>query len=195
MPDDTQRGIDVASIYAEALFELATETDTVDDVRGQLEELVRLEQQNPGFAAFMTSTAVDDDARARSLEKMFRGRLSDSVLNMLQVMNQHGRSALLPPLLRAFVLRLEDARGQIEVTATSAVELGSAQQAEVRQLAERLSGKQPLVEYVVDGDIIGGLVLQIGDYRFDNSVRWHLHAARSQLLERSNRGLNIGVAE
>ncbi|MFH1748940.1 MAG: ATP synthase F1 subunit delta [Planctomycetota bacterium] len=193
--DDAQLGLAVADVYAAALFQLATAAGTVDDVRAELADLVRLEEENPDFGKFMTSTAVDDDARAASLEKMFRGRLSDIVLNTLQVMNQHERAGLLPQLLRAFVVRIEDARGQIKVTATSAVELNKALKKQVHELAEKLSGKQPLVEFGVDRELIGGLILHIGDYRFDDSVRRHLQVIRAQLLERSQRGLQVGVRE
>lgn len=193
MAEGFETGIDVADVYAAALFALATEAGTVDETLAELEELVRLLESDPGFAGFMTAASVDDDDREESLEQIFRGRLSDIVLNTLQVMNQHNRAGLLRQLLRAFVVRLEDARGQIEVTATSAVELSDPQKLEVRQIAEELAGRKPLVEYVVDSSLIGGLTLQIGDYRFDNSVRQHLRAARTRLLERSNRGLGIGL--
>jgi len=173
MTDRIETGIEIADVYAAALFELATQADAVDDVRQELETLVQLAEQDAKFAAFMAPGPVDDDARRESLEKMFRGRLSDIVLNTLQVMNERGRAGLLAPLLRAFVLRVEDARGQVEVQATSATELDARQQAEVTKVAEELSGRQPLVNFVVDPDLIGGLVLQIGDYRFDNSIRWH----------------------
>ena len=63
------------------------------------------------------------------------------------------------------------------------------------QLAAELSGRLPLMEYVVDPEVIGGLVLQIGDCRFDSSVRSRLRAARTQLLERSSRGLALSVTE
>ncbi len=187
---DAEKGLDIAAVYAGALFDLAAAAGTLDEVRGELEELVGLQESDPRFAAFMTSDAVDDDDRERSLDKMFRGRLSDTVLNTLQVMNHHGRSALLAALLRAFVLRLEEHRGQIEATVTSAVELGDEQKAEVERLAGELSGRNPLVAYVVDADVIGGLVLSVGGQRYDNSVRQHLRAARVLLLERSNKTQN-----
>ena len=75
---------------------------------------------------------------------MFHDRLSDMLLNTLQVMNRHGRLALLQPLLRAYDLRREQARGEVEVTATSAVELDAAQRAEVARVAAALSGKKPV---------------------------------------------------
>ncbi len=190
---EVEYGIEVADVYAAALYALADEAGVVDDVREELEELVKVYRDQPQFASFMASDSVDEDEREKSLEKMFRGRLSDNVLNTLQVMNQHGRAGLLPALLRAYVLRIEDARGQIEVSAISAVALTDDEKAQVERVAEQLSGKVPLLEYVVDPEILGGLILQIGDYRFDNSLRRQLFGVREQLLERSDRGLGIGV--
>lgn len=190
-----EKGLDVADVYAAALLALARAAGQLDPVRAELEALARLEAQDPAFAAFLRSAAVDDDARARSLERMFRGRLSDLVLDTLQVMNRHGRLDLLRALRRAYELRLHDARGQIEVVATSAVELGPPQRAAVEQVAADLSGRRPLVTYVVDPGVLGGLMLELGDYRLDNTVRRHLRAARAQLRERGSRGLDRGGAD
>jgi F-type H+-transporting ATPase subunit delta len=192
---DLQAGIEIADVYAAALFDLAAEADQLEEVYQELRELLKLGRQEPGFARFMAASSVDDDARAASLESMFRGKLSDILLNTLQVMNQHGRAGLVDALARAFELRLEDRRGQVEVVARSAVELSDEQKQEIARAAERLSGRKPLVTYEVDPELIGGLVLRIGDYRFDNSVRWHLNQARLQLHGRSQRGLAIGMTE
>jgi len=184
----------LAEVYATALFELAQRAGLVDQVRGELEELVRLEQLEPDFAVFLSSSAVDEDRRAASLDKMFRDRLSDLVLNTLQVMNQHGRCGLLSVLCRQYVLRQEEAANQIEALAVSAVELDESQRKAVEALAARLTDKEPLVEFAVDPSVLGGLVLQIGDWRYDNSLRTRLKAAHGQLRERGDRGLEVGVA-
>jgi F-type H+-transporting ATPase subunit delta len=185
MAQDVEKGLDVADVYAAALYALAAEQGAVDTVRGELEELVRLVETNPAFGAFLGSVAIDPDDRERSLEKSLRGRLSDLALNTLLVMNRHGRAELLRPLWRAFVLRVEDARGQIEVVATSAVELDADQRTEIERTAERLSGKKPLVEFRVNPHVLGGLVLQVGDWRYDYSLRRQLDVLRRRLLERT----------
>ncbi|MFO0837661.1 MAG: ATP synthase F1 subunit delta [Phycisphaerae bacterium] len=182
-----------AGVYGEALFSLAGERGEIERVRGELEELARLEQVEPDFAAFMTSAALDDDVRAASLERMLRGKLSDTLLNTLQVMNEHGRAGLVAALLRDFVVRQEAAAGQIEALATTAVPLDDAQRQAVAQTAQRVTGKAPVMKFQVDESLIGGLVLQIGDLRYDNSVRRQLHVAASRLRERSDRGLAIGA--
>jgi len=185
---------DLGEVYATALFELAQKAGLVELVRGELEGLVRLEKSEPNFAAFLSSSAVDDDRRAESLERMFRDRLSDLVLNTLQVMNEHGRCGLLQVLCRQYVLRQEEAANQIEALAVSAVELDESQRKLVEAVAAGLTDKEPLVEFVVDPSVLGGLVLQIGDWRYDNSLRTRLKVAHGQLRERGDRGLEVGVA-
>jgi len=186
-------GLALADVYAAALFSLAQESRQVDVVRQELEELARLQQREPAFAEFTQSDAIDSDRRGPGLEKMFRGRLSDAVLNTLLVMNRNGRSALLEPLCRCYVLRQEAAAGQVEASATTAVRLRDDEQEEVRRIAAEVSGKTPILNFAVDPGILGGLVLQIGDLRYDNSVRRQLEVARSRLLERAERGLGVGM--
>jgi F-type H+-transporting ATPase subunit delta len=126
---------------------------------------------------------------------MFRGRLSDIVLNTLQVMNDHNRVHLLEPLLRAFTTRAQEAAGEVEARAVTAVALDDAQKDEVRKLAATLSGKKPLMQYEVDAALVGGLVLRVGDCRYDNSVRRRLEQARGQLVERGSAGLPSTIRE
>lgn len=183
-----EQDLPLADVYAAALFDLARAQNALDAVREELEELVRFQTADADFAQFMQSPAIDIDDRERSLEKLFRGQLSEMVLDTLQVLNRHGRAGLLAALLRALVLRIEADRGQIEVTAASAVPLDAAQQQQVQRIAAGLSGKQPVMSFEVDASLIGGLVLQIGDRRFDHSIRRHLAVAREQLLTRTVAG-------
>lgn len=183
--------LQTAQVYAESLFALAQQAGAVDEVRSNLEELVRLMEIEPSLALFFESAALDDDYRAASLEKMFRGKLHDLTLNTLQVMNRNGRNGVLAGLLRGFVLAQEAAAGQVEAVATSAVELDANERSAVEATAAKLSGQKPLVQYRVDPGILGGLVLQIGDLRYDNSIRSKLTEAERRIFERGERGLNV----
>ncbi len=193
MPDSIDEQIELADVYAAALFDLAREAGRIREVGDELAEVVRLSEQEPGFGRFLESVIIEEDARAGSLEAIFRGKLSDEVLNTLQVMNRHGRAGLVKALLRAYVLRQERDARQIEVVVTSAVPLDASQQQEVTRLAREISGREPLIEYRVEADILGGLVLRIGEYRYDSSLRQRLRTARQRLMERGERGLQTAL--
>lgn len=194
MAESLDKRLQMADVYAQALFELAQQSGQVDLVRSELEELVELGRIDPMLGEFFRSEALDSDRRAELMEKWFRGKLSDLTLNAMLVANTNGRNGLGDALLHCFRLRQEAAAGQIQVTAVTAVALDDAMKQEVTQLAARLSGKKPLVTFNVDAALLGGLVLQIGDLRYDNSLRRHLHVAAGRLSDRSERGLEVAVA-
>ncbi|HMQ14900.1 MAG TPA: ATP synthase F1 subunit delta [Phycisphaerae bacterium] len=190
----SEKQFDVADVYAEALFGLAQEHGRVEQVRSELEELVSLLRSTPEAAAYFDSPAIDADQRGKLLEKWFRGRLCDELLNALLVINRNGRTGLLEPLLRCYVLRQEAAAGQNEALAVSAVPLEEDERRAVVETVRALSGKEPLVEYRVEPEIIGGLVLRIGDMLYDNSVRSQLHELHRRLHERGAAGVGIQTA-
>lgn len=193
MAEGIDQQIVIADVYAAALFDLAREAGAIEAVRGELDELVKVVEADAGFAAYLASPVVDSDERAAALEKVLRGKLDDRVLNTLLVMNRNGRAGLVVALRRAYVVRQEAEAGEIEVRVTSAVKLKKEQREEVEAVAAEISGRTPIVEYVVDKDIIGGLVVQVGDLRFDDSVARHLDRTQRQFHERGSRGLQVGV--
>jgi F-type H+-transporting ATPase subunit delta len=197
MADSFDKQLNIADAYAQALFELASEAGKIEEIRAELDELVAAADRmdDPLIREFFLSRALDDDVREQLLEKTLRGKISDITLNTLLVLNANGRHGLLVALRRCYVLRQEAAAGQVEATATSAVELDEAQKTAIQQLAANLSGKKPLIEFRVEPAILGGLILQIGDLRYDNSLRSQLLEARERLFERSERGLEVSVGE
>ncbi len=188
MSESIDKQLELADVYAQALFELARDQGRIEAVRDELEQLVELGRGDPALRMFFASPSIDADRRAALMEKWFRGRLSDLTLNTLLVANANGRIGLGEALLRCFVLRQEAAAGQIEVRAVSAVELDDGQRHQVRDTAAKLSGRAPLVEFLVEPEILGGLILTIGDVRYDNSVRRHLTDATERLRARGDAG-------
>lgn len=184
----------IASVYAKALFELANSDQSVDAVRTELDELKRLVTDDVAFANFMSSAAIDADKRSASLDTIFRGKLSDKTLNTLQVMNRHERGGLLVALQHAFVEIENAANNQIACVAKTALELDDAQKQAVQDVAAKVTGKQPLLTFEVDASILGGLVLEMGGWRYDNSLQRQLIEMKKRLFERGDRGLPVGVA-
>jgi len=117
----------VARVYAEAVLALATERGAINEVEAELADLVQLWRTDAAFSGLMTSAAIDDDARRESLRKIFRGRVHDLVLNLMLVLNDKGRSMLLPGVIEAFQQQLDVQRGRQRVFVTTAVPLTADQ--------------------------------------------------------------------
>ena len=100
----------VADGYARTLLELSEEAGASDETLAEFRELVSLMERDADFGGFMTSPAVDTDARRDVLEKYFRGKLSDLLLNALQVINRKDRAELIPLIYERYRLALEKVR-------------------------------------------------------------------------------------
>ena len=183
----------VAGVYAQVLFDLARERDQEEQVARQLGELCRHMDEDEDFAVFVTSEAIDDDSRGRSLERLFRGRLTDTLLDALQVMNAKGRLGLLGALHEQFTHVRHVGHNQVEVTVTSAVPLGKRERRQLVELLEGMTGKEIVLEQRVDESLLGGLMVEIGDHLLDASLATQLKQMRRNLLARAGAEIHGGT--
>ena len=180
----------VAGVYARALLELVTGRDEADAVEGELTDLAALLAADPDLAGFLSSPLVDDEARAATLERAFRSRANELVVNTLQVMNGKGRLRLVPALAEAYRLENERRRGEVDVEVTTAVELSDEMRRRITVAASRYAGRTARLVEKVDPGLLGGLVLKIGDRKIDGSLARQIHAARDGLFERASQELH-----
>lgn len=182
----------VARPYAEALLAIAEEAGSADQVREELEAIERLAAGNPDFAEYLVNPAVDAEARKNGLERMFRGKASDLVVDTLQVMNRKGRAALAPAVAAAYRALHDRREHRVEVRVTSAVPLDDAQRRRLAAAIERGTGLTPSLVERVDASLVGGLVVALGDTKVDASLARRLENLSEALRERASRQLRSG---
>ncbi len=194
MADTADKMRDVAGVYAAAMFDVARSRNQIAEVRDELDQLVALAADDPALTTILRSEAIDDDRRLEMLEKLFRGRITDTLLNTLLVANRKGRTGILWALAAEFARLQRVAANEVIVNVTSAAPLDDLQRTEVTALAAQLSGGRPLIDWRVEPALLGGLIVQIGDLRYDNSLRRHLEEVSDRLAERSESGLGVSAA-
>ena len=111
----------------------------------ELEALVDLFDDSPDLQAFFTSPLIEAEARKPALESMFRGRLSDVVVDTLQVLNRKGRLEILPTLVAVFRADLRERQGRINVEVHSAVELDKKMKRKLEKAIESWVGKKAVL--------------------------------------------------
>lgn len=188
----SEREIAISRVYAQALLAIARDSDQVESVLEELDELVGLADRDRGFAGFLTSPLVETEERRGSLERLFRGRLSDLLLDTLLVMNRKGRMGLVPALADTYRHEVEEFRGEIRVHVRSAVELADSQRQRLAQAVARLTKKRATLVESVDSSLIGGVVLRVGDQRIDSSVASELDKLGEQMINRVAQELHTG---
>lgn len=182
----------VARPYAEALLGLAEQAGAAAEVREELTAIERLVAERPGFRDFLTTPSIDVDERRDSLERTFRGRASDLVVDTLQVMNRKGRIALVPAVAAAYRDAHDRLERRVEVRVTSAVPLEDEQRRRLAAAIESGTGLEPTLVERVDPSLIGGLVVTVGDTKIDASVASRLRKLSEALRARASRQLGSG---
>ncbi len=183
----------VARVYAEALLGAADKRGEVDATLEQLDSLVSdVFRADPLVEQFFASPAVPTAVKAAQIQSLFGPRGSELFTNFLLVLNDHGRLELLRAILAAF-RDLNDQRvGRVRVLVRSAAPLPEDQQQRLRQQLREALQRDPVLDTRVDPDLLGGMIVRVGDWQYDGSVRTRLQAIRNHLIERSSHEIQSG---
>ena len=180
----------VADLYAGAVLDAAEDAEQQREIAAQLEDLVAYVDRDRDFARFLIAATVDPEARRASLERLFRGRLNDLLLNLLQVMNRRRRLELVRMVSRCVQLRLQEQRQQQEVTVQTALPLWPELRTAIERVVGRWVGKTVILIEEVRPELVGGLVVRVKDKLVDGSLRRCLQELRAKLRDRTGRALH-----
>lgn len=172
-----------AKIYARALVEMAEEKGQLDEISSEVRQLAELIRTQPDLAKLIASPAIATPERRAMLERLFRGKLSDTTYKFLQVVNGKNRLMELPNILTSFDELIAERRGIVEVDVYVAQRMDAA---EAQAVAGRIGAalkKEVVLHQYVNPDLIGGLVIRVGDQLIDGSVATQLKNMRTKLIE------------
>lgn len=189
-----QTGV-LAENYARALFELAQEAGSVDEVAQELGELVELTGAYPELGTIFSSRIIDTQRRSDSLKRMFEGKVLTLTYNFLQVLNQKGRLDQLAVIRYAFGQQVKVMKGEIDVEVYTATALSSDQLEDVATRVSSALGKTALIQSKIDETLIGGLKLKIGDKLIDASVASQLRKFGRDVKRSSHEAIRKAVQE
>jgi F-type H+-transporting ATPase subunit delta len=175
---------ELAHRYADALISAAEKEGGVDPV---LEELAELEtnvlKAFPRFADLLASPRVSTAHKDQILTEVLGKDASSLVLRFLRVLNRHERLGMLSVVVREARAIWDERNRRIPVHVRAAVALDEQQLQTLTDRLAALTGATPILLVSTDPDLIGGLVVQVGDHRYDASVKSRLAQLRQRLIE------------
>jgi len=170
----------VAEVYARALFEVASERGLLDVVREQLVQFADALSTNHNLQTFFFSPYLSTEEKKDGLSRLIEGA-EETFMSFLETLVERHR---MPEIfhIRGRYEELWDAEMKLlPVQVTSAVELDEAV---VRDIGARIgaqTGNKIELTSVVDPDILGGIVLRVGDFILDASISNRLSQLRKQV--------------
>jgi F-type H+-transporting ATPase subunit delta len=173
---------EIAVVYARALFEVAKAQDKIDPVRDQIGTFADALSETRELQVFFFSPYFSTAEKEDGLERVVTDA-DPVVMNFLKLLIEKHRMPVLFRIRLNFVALWEEENKLLPVQITSAVELDEAI---VKQLGDRISeqtGRKVELSAQVEPDILGGIVVQVGNSVLDASVRNRLEQLRKQVLK------------
>jgi F-type H+-transporting ATPase subunit delta len=167
-------------VYARALFDAALEENKLEPVREQLAQFVAAETEVPELRELLRNPQLDPQARKAALRDLLADG-EELLQNFLLVLVDKGRTAQLDEIAREFERLVAEHEGIVSAELTTAIELTDEEANDLLRRIEKSTGRKLEATRKVDPDLIGGIVLQIGSFRLDASVRGRLERLRREL--------------
>ena len=164
----------LARRYGEALGELASEQNLLDQVEEELGLVREALVAEPALQRFLENQKVMIDEKDRVVQEIFGKRLSRITLNFLRLVVSKQREAHLNDMIDAYIAYANSKRGIIEVEVTTAAPLTEQQSQALMSKLSEVTGRKVRLMTKEDEALLGGVVARIGDLVMDGSVRTRL---------------------
>ena len=171
---------EIAEVYARSLFEVAQEHDALDEIHEQLDEFADELSSNRELQVFFFSPYFSSEEKKDGVAKVIEGG-NEYFVRFLELLAEKHRVPALFRIRREFDELWAEERRLLEVSVTSAVELDEETVRGIGKKIEEQTGRRVELSANVDPDVIGGLVIRVGNMVLDATVRNRLERLRRQV--------------
>jgi F-type H+-transporting ATPase subunit delta len=171
-------------MYAGALFAAAQEAGRLEQVSADLSAIAGALEEVPELGAFLRNPQVESAGKTAVLAELSEGA-DELVRNFVRLVAEKGRAGELAGMAAELETLVARAQNRLAVELQTARELSDAEAAAIVQKIEAASGREIEATRSVDPGLIGGIVVQVGSFRADGSVRGRLERLRQELATTS----------
>src|SRR5215212_912191 len=171
---------EIATVYGRSLYEAATDAGKVDVVREQIGQLAEALEDDRDLQVFLFSPYFSSEEKKAGLKKAISGA-DDLVSNFLELLVENHRMPALFRIRREIDRLWDEENKRLPVEITSAIELDDKV---IKQIGDRIAeqtGQKVELTASVDPDVLGGLVVRVGNTVLDASIRHRLDQLRKQV--------------
>jgi F-type H+-transporting ATPase subunit delta len=173
----------LAARYAKSLIDLANERNQVETVYNDMLYLQALCKESRDFLALMRSPVVKADKKVAIVLAVTKGKISEITDAFNRLMITKGRESYLPEISAAFIEQYNKQKDIHTVKLTTAVPVTEEVKKQIIGQVQKQTSKNNIdLKTIVDEEIIGGFVLEIGDQLVDASIAYDLNKIKSQFM-------------
>ena len=169
---------EVSREYAEAMYELARETQSEDAIAAGMKLVAGLVRRDPEILDFLAAPNIPKRERSAVLEKALSGQVPEFVLSLTQLMCESGNIRCIERCAEEYEEILNTARGLSTARVVSATALTKDQKRQLQQRLSEKTGRKVVLDCSVDESLLGGLVVTLDGKVMDGSLKHRLNEVR-----------------
>jgi ATP synthase F1 delta subunit len=171
---------EIAEVYSRSLFEVAQEHDVLDRVHDELDEFTDALDENRDLQVFFFSPYFSAEEKKEGIEKAVSDA-DERFLHFLELLAERHRLPAIFRIRREYDRMWAEENKLLPVSVTSAVKLDEQIVSDIGKRIGEQTGRRIELSSTVDPDIVGGLVLRVGNMIMDASLKARLERLRKQV--------------
>ena len=171
----------IAKRYARALFDIASEDQSYNDWLDKL-KLISDTETDKDFAIVLNSTKISLSKKIITIDEVVKGKLNTLQLNFLKLLTKNQSFSIIQDIHKQFVGQVEKLNNIIRVSVTSPYKISDDLKDQISNLVNEISGAESVIEEKIDSELIGGVVIRLGDTVIDGSIKNKVKQLRRELV-------------
>lgn len=169
--------------YADALFELALERNRVDEFDEEVKTVYGSITEDKEFCSVLNHPQLSGDEKFAMLESVFKGKVSDDILGLFNLVLRKNREAELVEILSVFTDKVRQYKRITTAYVASAKPLSEKQLKEIKDKLSQNMNKQVNIEAIVEPELIGGVKISVDGLVIDGTIKKQISELKKQLSE------------
>ena len=173
---------EITSRYAEALFSLKRDSNSLEESQKEVKELRKVFEENPDFITLLASYNKTLDEKIEIIDKTLKG-VDEEIKTLIKIICQNHRAMYLIEIFDGFNSLVNEYRGVKEGLVYSTEKLSEKQLSDLNKKISEVEKMPTELRNIIDPSLIGGVKIVINDHIYDGSIKHHIEDMRTSLLK------------
>jgi F-type H+-transporting ATPase subunit delta len=172
----------IARIFAESLSEVGKSENILSSLEDELRTVAGLFQDEKDLGRYFDSHDISGEKKKEFIEKLFSGKLSDYIINMLKSTIDFNRINEINEIYNEFVKQVDLIKNRQRVTVTTRFQLDDSIRENIKSALNKKLNKEIILEETINEKILGGIIIKIDDLLIDGSIANQLRRIKNNLI-------------
>ncbi len=180
--DIDKKQLNIAKNYSEALLKIGKEQDDAEKLYNQLGDVVSTINNSDDLKKFLMNPLISENDKKEIIYKVFGKDFDLQIINLLNLLADNKRLSLIPTVYYTYEKEYEEYKNILEINIISAVTPNNSSKTRLKNILEKKLNKQIIFNYEINENILGGLIIKIGDKIIDLSLAKKIKDLEKQLI-------------